>query len=121
MGGLAATAAQRRGIPPVGDLWPPERRSLVNARRLSIQCFQQSRARVRLRSNSGFVFQERPLSSPGFGKRQKELRRKEQQEEKAAKKAARKIESEKRAETARLTGEDPDLIGIVPGPQPPLF
>ncbi len=61
------------------------------------------------------------MSSPAFGKRQKELRRKEQQEEKAAKKAARKVESEKRAEIARLTGEDPDLIGIVPGPQPPLF
>ena len=61
------------------------------------------------------------MSSPGFGKRQKEMRRKEKQEEKAAKKAARKVESEKRAEIARETGEDPDLVGIVPGPQPPLF
>jgi hypothetical protein len=49
------------------------------------------------------------------------MRRKDKQEEKAAKKAARKIESDKRAEIARETGEDPDLIGIVPGPQPPLF
>jgi hypothetical protein len=61
------------------------------------------------------------LGSPGFNKRQKEVRRKEKHGEKEAKKALRKIESEKRTALALETGEDPDLIGIIPGPQPPLF
>jgi hypothetical protein len=52
-------------------------------------------------------------------KRQKELARAEKQKEKEAKKEERKKE---RADRAPQTpgGEDPDIAGIVPGPQPPL-
>lgn len=54
-----------------------------------------------------------------FEKRQKEMKRQQKQKEKAAKQLARKEEK------ARLAGkthteEDPDLAGLVPGPnQPP--
>ena len=52
-----------------------------------------------------------------FGKRQKELARIQHQREKAERKAARK--TEKAARPARAEGEeDPDIAGIVPGPQP---
>ncbi len=54
--------------------------------------------------------------SPGFVKRQKELKRQERQQEKEAKKAERKREKEARGTVA--DGEDPDIAGIVPGPQP---
>lgn len=59
-------------------------------------------------------------SSPGFIKRQKEMQRAEKQRDKAARKEQRKIEKEERAKNA-IPGEDPDLAGIIPGPQPPLF
>ena len=52
---------------------------------------------------------------PGATKRQKELARQEHQREKQAKKAERATNKEKRA---REDGVDPDLVGIVPGPQP---
>ncbi len=60
------------------------------------------------------------VSSPGFIKRQKEMKRAEKQRDKAAKKEQRKLEKEERAKNT-IPGEDPDLAGIVPGPQPPLF
>jgi hypothetical protein len=54
--------------------------------------------------------------SHGFNKRQKERARQEKQLEKAAK---RKLRREQRAERPAVEGEDPDIAGIVPGPQPP--
>lgn len=52
-----------------------------------------------------------------FGKRQKELARIQHQREKAERKAERK--KEKEARPPRQPGEeDPDIAGIVPGPQP---
>jgi hypothetical protein len=52
-----------------------------------------------------------------FAKRQKELARREKQKEKQA----RRLEAKERpAEAGTLPeGEDPDIAGIVPGPQPP--
>lgn len=56
------------------------------------------------------------MAGPGFIKRQKELKRQEKQEEKAARKAERRKTA---AERPRGMGdEDPDIAGIVPGPQP---
>lgn len=50
-------------------------------------------------------------------KRQKEMARQQKQREKDTKKAERKTEKEQRP--ARLPGdEDPDIAGIIPGPQP---
>ena len=51
-------------------------------------------------------------------KRQKERQRAEKREIKAQKKAARKAE---KGDREPGSGEDPDIAGIVPGPQPPLF
>lgn len=53
-------------------------------------------------------------ASPTFMKRQKELARLERQKEKTAKKLTKKPTSKERG----ADGEDPDLAGIVPGPQP---
>ena len=53
-------------------------------------------------------------ASPTFMKRQKELARLEKQKEKAAKKLQKSKEPKERG----ADGEDPDLAGIVPGPQP---
>lgn len=54
---------------------------------------------------------------PGPTKRQKELHRLEKRKEKEARRELRKREKEER-DANRLPGEDPDLAGIVPGPQP---
>lgn len=54
--------------------------------------------------------------SPSFMKRQKELARQERQKEKAAKKQDRKLDKDGKPVLAE--GEDPDIAGIVPGPQP---
>jgi hypothetical protein len=52
-------------------------------------------------------------------KRQKEMARQQHQRDKEAKKAER--QREKGARPARQEGqEDPDIAGIIPGPQPPL-
>ena len=51
--------------------------------------------------------------NPGALKRQKELARLEWQREKAAKKDRRKVEK-----PDRTNGVDPDIAGIIPGPQP---
>jgi hypothetical protein len=56
--------------------------------------------------------------NPSLQKRQKERERQERQREKAAKKKARK--EEKASRDPAIDGEDPDIAGIVPGPQPPL-
>jgi hypothetical protein len=56
-------------------------------------------------------------SNPRALKRQKELARKERQDKKAARREQRRSESEERRRNVE-PGEDPDLAGIVPGPQP---
>jgi hypothetical protein len=52
-----------------------------------------------------------------FLKRQKELARQEKQREKELKRKQRK---ESHDERGMPGAEDPDIAGIVPGPQPPL-
>jgi len=54
--------------------------------------------------------------NPGTTKRQKEASRREYQSKKAERKEQRKREKEVRGPLA--PGEDPDIAGIVPGPQP---
>jgi hypothetical protein len=49
-----------------------------------------------------------------FAKRQREQAKRERQQEKIAKRRERQKSS-----LERVPGEDPDLAGIVPGPQPP--
>lgn len=56
-------------------------------------------------------------SNPSFQKRQKERQRQEKQRAKAVDREKRKRESGDRPGTP---GEDPDIAGIVPGPQPVL-
>ncbi len=50
-----------------------------------------------------------------FAKRQKEIARQERAREKAAKRVERK---ETKGKPDRAGQEDPDIAGIVPGPQP---
>jgi hypothetical protein len=50
-----------------------------------------------------------------FAKRQKEIARQERAREKAAKRVERK---ETKVKVERNPGDDPDIAGIVPGPQP---
>jgi hypothetical protein len=50
-----------------------------------------------------------------FAKRQKEIARQERAREKAAKRVDRK---EHKIKVERKADEDPDIAGIVPGPQP---
>jgi len=52
-----------------------------------------------------------------FEKRQKELARKEKQRKKAERRDLR--EQQKSQRTGSEPEEDPDIAGIVPGPQPP--
>lgn len=56
--------------------------------------------------------------NPSVNKRQKERARAEKQRDKAEEKARRKQEKANRP--AGAPGEDPDIAGIVPGPQPVL-
>ncbi|MGA2450650.1 MAG: hypothetical protein ABTD50_18440 [Polyangiaceae bacterium] len=55
--------------------------------------------------------------NPSINKRQKERERQEHQRAKAEKRKQRQEASKDRSTTA--PGEDPDIAGIVPGPQPP--
>jgi hypothetical protein len=56
------------------------------------------------------------MSNSTFGKRQKERNRQDKQREKLAKRMERsKTEKPDRPFTP---GEDPDIAGIIPGPQP---
>ncbi len=52
-----------------------------------------------------------------FEKRQKELARKEKQRKKAERRDLREQQRSQRGATE--AEEDPDIAGIVPGPQPP--
>jgi hypothetical protein len=55
--------------------------------------------------------------NPSINKRQKERERQEHQRAKAEKRKQRQEASKDRSTTS--PGEDPDIAGIVPGPQPP--
>ena len=52
-------------------------------------------------------------------KRNRELLKKRKQQDKEARRIERKAENEELRPV--LDGEDPDLIGLRPGPQPPLY
>ena len=54
---------------------------------------------------------------PSSEKRRKERARKDRKHDKAERRAQRRAEREQRLESAAGDG-DPDLAGIVPGPQP---
>jgi len=54
--------------------------------------------------------------NPSVKKRQKEVARQEHQRDKEARREQRKLE--KAARGTGTAGEDPDLAGIVAGPQP---
>lgn len=58
------------------------------------------------------------MGNPSLNKRQRERSRQEKQREKEAKRQQRKQEKADRPGTS-APGEDPDIAGIVPGPQPP--
>jgi len=58
----------------------------------------------------------KPRANP-FEKRRKELARKDRLKKKAERRDVR--EREKANKPASEQGEDPDIAGIVPGPQPP--
>jgi hypothetical protein len=53
--------------------------------------------------------------NPGVNKRQRERERQEHQKAKAEKRAQRRDE---KITKPGVPGEDPDIAGIVPGPQP---
>jgi len=53
---------------------------------------------------------------PSMNKRRKEMERRQWQEQKAARRAQRTEEARNRP---GASGEDADIAGIVPGPQPP--
>jgi hypothetical protein len=55
--------------------------------------------------------------NPSVNKRQKERAREERQRDKAEKKKQRR--EEKAPKASLPAGVDPDIAGIVPGPQPP--
>jgi hypothetical protein len=55
-----------------------------------------------------------------MSKRQKELARKEKNKEKDVRREQRKKEKADRPNQPGEAGVDPDIAGIVPGPQPPL-
>ena len=59
----------------------------------------------------------KPRINP-FEKRKKEFARKERQKKKAERREERERERAERPATG--PDEDPDIAGIVPGPQPPL-
>lgn len=56
------------------------------------------------------------MSNPSVNKRLKERQRQEKQREKAAKRQDRARDKANKPEGA--PGEDPDIAGIIPGPQP---
>jgi hypothetical protein len=60
------------------------------------------------------------MSHPGALKRQKELARQEKKRLKDERREQRRKEKAERGEGAEANRvEDPDIAGIVPGPQPP--
>jgi hypothetical protein len=58
-----------------------------------------------------------PSTRPSVNKRLREASRKERQLAKAERRAQRAAERQNKAATV-ATDEDPDIAGIVPGPQP---
>jgi hypothetical protein len=58
--------------------------------------------------------------NPGATKRQKEAARRDKQRKKDEKKEQRKREKGAEGERPLAPGEDPDIAGIIPGPQPKL-
>ncbi|HEY7724348.1 MAG TPA: hypothetical protein VH880_03385 [Anaeromyxobacteraceae bacterium] len=56
---------------------------------------------------------------PGATKRQKEEARREHQRKKEERREQRRREKAERGGRPLSPGEDPDIAGIVPGPQPP--
>ena len=58
------------------------------------------------------------MSNPSVNKRQKEKQRQDRQREKEAKRQQRRNDKAQRSPTDQ--GVDPDIAGIVPGPQPPI-
>lgn len=58
------------------------------------------------------------MPAPKVSKRQKETERTRRRQEKEARRAQRRVERGARVARA-LSAPDPDLAGIVPGPQPP--
>jgi hypothetical protein len=58
--------------------------------------------------------------NPGATKRQKEASRREHQQKKDEKRELRKREKAERGDRPPSPGEDPDIAGIIPGPQPRL-
>jgi hypothetical protein len=57
---------------------------------------------------------------PELTKRQKELARQRRQQEKADQRRQRQRDRGQRPDGQPEPDEDPDIAGIVPGPQPPL-
>lgn len=55
--------------------------------------------------------------NPSVKKRQKEMERRNRQKEKELKRHEKRAERQNR-DTSLANGEDPDIAGIVPGPQP---
>ena len=53
---------------------------------------------------------------PSINKRNREQARRDKAKEKEERRAPRALEKQNRPETA--DGEDPDIAGIIPGPQP---
>ena len=58
--------------------------------------------------------------NPGSTKRQKEAARRDKQRKKDERRETRKREKETNPGSPATPGEDPDIAGIVPGPQPIL-
>lgn len=58
--------------------------------------------------------------NPSINKRQKERDRQEHQRLKAERKKQRREDKDKASRPEGAPGEDPDIAGIVPGPQPPM-
>lgn len=55
---------------------------------------------------------------PSILKRNREQAKREKAQEKADRRVQRGVNKESRA-SQRVDGEDPDIAGIIPGPQPP--
>jgi hypothetical protein len=60
------------------------------------------------------------MAHPGSSKRQKELARQEKRRLKEEKRVQRRKEKGDQADVSNSITDDPDIAGIVPGPQPPL-
>lgn len=72
----------------------------------------------------GITRGEVPISRPGkatLAKRDRERAKHAKQQEKEARRAQRKAEKVANPRPKDIEGEDPDLAGMRPGPQPPLF